>query len=192
MCRIITSYPRPHMAPKRDFTYAPPPMMAAPHWAEREAQGTHASVPPNHFPSISSLQDALPQQVPLRQPTTDPSATPPPPPRPECLIVGLFALRLTQHVIMYLDPYAGSDAHLRWLEAFLRPYDTSYALAKLKDPRSIEDYVRVYPGIVRSMIKQPNYRRVFMAMDPGKKVDGREWSDGAYSDVEGRRGHAFY
>ncbi|KAF2452210.1 hypothetical protein P171DRAFT_347218 [Karstenula rhodostoma CBS 690.94] len=124
---------------------------------------------------MSPLQNALPQQVPFNQPTSASSTAPPP--RPQYLIIGLFALRLTQHLIMYLNPYAGSDTALRWLDAVLRSYDTRYALAKLKDRRSIEDYVRVYPGIVRSMIRQPKYRSVFMGMNPNQNVEGRELSD---------------
>ncbi|KAL5392296.1 hypothetical protein DPSP01_000811 [Paraphaeosphaeria sporulosa] len=173
-----TQYPGPHMAPEQNFTYAPPPMMGSQRM-ESGAQGIRGSARASHFPSMSSLHDALPHQAPLRQPTPAPAHGPPP--RPEYLIVGLFALRLTQHLIMRLDPYAGIDAALRWLEAFLRSYDASFDLAKLKDPRSIEDYVRMYPGIVRSMIKQPKYRRVFMDMDPDKKIEGRDLSDGEYA-----------
>ncbi|KAL5401232.1 hypothetical protein PMIN03_011686 [Paraphaeosphaeria minitans] len=176
-------YPGPHMGPDQDFTYGPPPMIPTQH-TDRGLPGTHGPVPANHFPSMSSLYDALPQEAPPRQPTPAPFTGPPP--RPEYLIVGLFALRLTHHLILCLDPYAGSDAAVHWLEAFLRSYHTSFALAKLKDPRSIEDYVRMYPVIVRSMIKQPKYRKVFMDMDPGKKVEGRELSDGEYSDARGR------
>jgi len=148
-------------------THAPPPMTT------NQSMGggprsTYESA--GHFPSASSSHHIVPQHT--------ASQSSEPPPRPDYLIVGLFALRITRHVILQLDPYPGSDAALRWLENFLQAYHASYALAKIKDPRMIEQYVQDYPSIVRRMIKQPRYRRVFMDMNPDKKETQRELNDG--------------
>ncbi|KAF1967228.1 hypothetical protein BU23DRAFT_403826, partial [Bimuria novae-zelandiae CBS 107.79] len=100
------------------------------------------------------------------------------PQRPEYLIVGLFALRITKTLIQQLDPYEGRHSDLRWIDNFLRPYHPDNALAKLTDARVVDEYVSEYPPMVRRMIKQPRYRKVFMEMNPDKKVTHRELSDG--------------
>jgi hypothetical protein len=121
---------------------------------------------------MSSLSDALPQHA-HQQQNTQTS----PPSRPEYLVIGLFALRITKRLVQQLDPYDGHGADLNWLKRFLQPYRAEHALAKLTDARAIDDYVRNYPAMVRRMIKQPRYRRVFMDMNPDKKVTDRELSD---------------
>lgn len=166
------------MAPQQHFAPAPTPV-TGPQRMDSRPQGTFGPGPANAFPTMASLHDALPQQPPPRVPTPFPSTHRPP--RPEYLIVGLFALRLTQHVLLHLDAYPGRDIALRWLESFLAPYAAHFALAKLRDPRTIDEYVRVYPGIVRCMIKQPKYRRVFMDMDPDRQVEGRDMDDGEFA-----------
>lgn len=160
---------RTHMyaAPGQEPIYAATPMMSNQR-VDSGLRSVHQSA--NQFPSMASLQNALPQQTASHPPT--------PPPRPEFLVIGLFALRITRRVILQLDPYPGSDMDLRWLENFIQAYHPSYTLAKLKDPRTIEDYVQQYPGLVRRMIKQPRYRRVFMDMNPVEGVGQRDMTNG--------------
>ncbi|KAL1593152.1 hypothetical protein SLS60_010759 [Paraconiothyrium brasiliense] len=171
-----SQYPEPHIPPGQNFAHAPPSMTNCNPHMGGEPQGTNGSA--SQFPSMSSLQHALPQHTPL--PSIE---TGTPPPRPEYLIIGLFALRITRRLILYLDPYQGSDFDIRWLDSFLQPYPPSYALAKLTDPRTIEEYVQKYPSIVRTMIKQPRYRRVFMDMNPERKETQRELSDEELSAI---------
>ncbi|KAJ4305913.1 hypothetical protein N0V90_001446 [Kalmusia sp. IMI 367209] len=99
------------------------------------------------------------------------------PQRPDFLVVGLFALRLTKRLVHQLDPYEGRESDLHWLTNFLRPYHEDYALARLKDPVVIDNYTAEYPRTVKRVIKQPKYRKVFMEMNPEKKVTHRELSD---------------
>lgn len=155
----------------------PPTYAATPAYPTPPNVGTHAAphLPPQaagQFPSMSSLSDALPQHA-HQQQNTQTS----PPSRPEYLVIGLFALRITKRLVQQLDPYDGHGADLNWLKRFLQPYRAEHALAKLTDARAIDDYVRNYPAMVRRMIKQPRYRRVFMDMNPDKKITDRELSD---------------
>ncbi|KAJ4351423.1 uncharacterized protein N0V89_006765 [Didymosphaeria variabile] len=183
-----SQHPGPHIPPAQNFTHTPPPTTST-----QRMGGAPQSIPgpAPQFPSLSSLQDALPPHTP--PPSTAPSG---PSSRPSYLIIGLFALRLTRQLILRLDPYPSRDLDLHWLDAFLTPYPSIYALAKLTDPRTIEAYVQAYPRIVRTMIKQPRYRRVFMDMNPDKGTDRKgmgtatagEMTEGEYIQYKSRKG----
>ncbi|CAN9122589.1 unnamed protein product [Alternaria alternata] len=89
----------------------------------------------------------------------------PPIPAPEFLIIGLFALRLTERLIVSLDYYPGRDADIIWLVNFLAPYPNDYKLAKISGSRR-DDYLAMYQNIVSRMKKQPKYPMRFMQMNP--------------------------
>jgi hypothetical protein len=118
----------------------------------------------------------------VRNPNTSPTAPPParssqshPPaqPRPEFLIIGLFALRLAKRLIEGLENYSSRDADVAWLTNFLAPYPTEFALAKISGPRK-DDYIAVYQDIVSRMKKQPRYPMRFMQMNPDRTMQMRQ------------------
>lgn len=141
---------------------------------QQPSQSTHARASTHStFPSMSSLAGALPRHTrPREREQLDR------PQRPQFLVVGLFALRITRSLIQHLDGYKTLGSDLGWLEGFLQPYRADEALARLSDPGTIEEYVREYPALVRRMIKQPGYRRIFMEMAPRAEVTERELTDG--------------
>jgi hypothetical protein len=94
------------------------------------------------------------------------------PPDPEFLIIGLFALRLTERLIESLENYPGRDADMAWIANFLAPYSSEYALAKISGPRK-EDYLSTYQDIVSRMKKQPRYPMRFMQMNPDRSIQQR-------------------
>ncbi|KAH4215804.1 hypothetical protein HBH69_221310 [Parastagonospora nodorum] len=90
-----------------------------------------------------------------------------PPNEAEFLIIGLFALRLTQRMIDGLADYAGRDADRAWLTDFLAPYPRELALAKVSGCRKNE-YIANYQDIVSRMKRQPRYPMRFMQMNPDR------------------------
>lgn len=116
----------------------------------------------NHRPVLSPLPDIV--RVPSAPPhvTRRPS---PPAPAVHFLIVGLFALRLTWHLIERLEGYAERNADIVWLTNFLAPFDHADALAKISGSRK-DDYVATYQNIVRRMKRQPKYPIRFIQMNP--------------------------
>ena len=116
----------------------------------------------------------------------------PPISAPEFLIIGLFALRLTERLILSLDYYPGRDADIIWLVNFLAPYPNDYKLAKISGSRR-DDYLAMYQNIVSRMKKQPKYPVRFMQMNPdpsmqqarrGREMDRpREMTDGKQNGV---------
>lgn len=110
-------------------------------------------------------------------PPTPATGTPRDPalPKPDFLIVGLFALRLTQGMLLSLPAYSHRAADLNWLSAFLSPYDPAYDLARISGSARA-DFLATYPRIVSRMKKQDKFPVRFMAMKP--MVRGR---DGARS-----------
>ncbi|KAH8641608.1 hypothetical protein IG631_04549 [Alternaria alternata] len=101
----------------------------------------------------------------------------PPIPAPEFLIIGVFALRLTERLILSLDYYPGRDADIIWLVNFLAPYPNDYKLAKISGSRR-DDYLAMYQNIVSRMKKQPKYPVRFIQMNPDPSMQqarrGRE------------------
>ncbi|RYO59768.1 hypothetical protein AA0113_g7535 [Alternaria arborescens] len=107
---------------------------------------------------------------PARRPTPPISA-------PEFLIIGLFALRFTERLIVSLDYYPGRDADIIWLVNFLAPYPNDYKLAKISGSHR-DDYLAMYQNIVSRMKRQPKYPVRFMQMNPDPSMQqarqGRE------------------
>ncbi|KAL6708585.1 hypothetical protein ACN47E_002566 [Coniothyrium glycines] len=120
--------------------------------------------PPTPLPNIYR---SLPPQ---------PSPNVAPPPVPEFLVIGLFALRLTKHLIEGLERYTERDADLMWLADFLAPYPTEYALAKVSGRRR-DEYLDVYEGIFSRMKKQPRFPIRFMQLNPDRSMQRHEASD---------------
>lgn len=126
-----------------------------------------------------------------RSQSTDPisrdlqSKAPPPepvPPRADFLIIGLFALRLTQRMLDYLPHYPQRGADLTWLRYFLSHYDPAYDLAKISGGPK-RDYLDMYPQVVSRMKRQDKFRVRFMSINPtlrerGIELGMRRMSDG--------------
>jgi hypothetical protein len=84
---------------------------------------------------------------------------------PDFLIIGLFALRLTQRMITSLPDYAHRASDLNWLSDFLSPYDSTYDLAKITGGMRA-DFLDSYPKIMSRMKRQDRFPMRFMAMNP--------------------------
>jgi hypothetical protein len=125
-----------------------------------------------------SSRRSPPPDIAQRFPTAPPARGSFPPQRdPEFLIVGLFALRLTKHLIGGLEHYFGRDADMAWLANFLAPFPHDFALAKISGHRK-QDYETSYQNIVARMKRQSRYPMRFMQLNPDKSMkrqhEGRE------------------
>ncbi|KAJ4987669.1 hypothetical protein SVAN01_06836 [Stagonosporopsis vannaccii] len=116
---------------------------------------------PDVHPAWAQSRPSQPSQV-LPSSNQDQHA-PPLLPKPDFLIVGLFALRLTRRLIHCLEPYPERASDIEWLDNFLSPYHTSYDLAKVTDPIK-KAYLQTYPHIVARMKAQRRYPLHFMAL----------------------------
>lgn len=123
----------------------------------------------HHDRHLEAMQrnSSTPYPPPDVHPTPAPPPTEPPSARPDFLVIGLFALRLTKRLIEGLEYYPGRDADIGWLDTFLSAYHHHYALAKISGARQ-EDYLRLYPEIVSRMKRQPRYPMRFMQIDPAR------------------------
>lgn len=116
------------------------------------------------------------------------SRTQPPLPRPDFLIIGLFALRLTKRLIETLDYYPERDVDLTWLTNFLQPYRFDYDLAKISGTLK-HQYLEMYPEIISRMRRQPRYPLCFMQVNPvapdrqGRTRNQSAITDGAYNSI---------
>jgi hypothetical protein len=86
-------------------------------------------------------------------------------PSPDFLIIGLFALRLTQRMITSLPDYTHRASGLNWLSDFVSLYDPAYDLAKITGGMRA-DFLDNYPRIVSRMKRQDRFPMRFMAMNP--------------------------
>lgn len=115
----------------------------------------------NHLAADHGYRQFSQQQTPPQLPLT--------PTPPEFLIIGLFALRLTEELIRRLEPYPERDTDIHWLHNFLSPFHRDYALAKISGRRK-DDYIATYHGVVSRMKKQPRYPMQFMQMNPDQTM----------------------
>ncbi|KAF2686739.1 hypothetical protein K458DRAFT_416093 [Lentithecium fluviatile CBS 122367] len=164
-----------------------PPEHDAHRYRARSASVANAEL---HFNHPSSSYDPIPQYftqprpVDAHQPglSSQQQAPPPQPKRPDFLIIGLFALRLTKKLIRSLDRYPERDDDVAWINRFLRPYTRRDALGRITGDR-IEDYVTMYPAIIARFIRQPRYPVAFMEMNPDKRTMDRALTDEECMDI---------
>ncbi|USP78096.1 hypothetical protein yc1106_05370 [Curvularia clavata] len=119
-------------------------------------------------PNLSPLPDI--GRAPSAPPRFPPrSSSPPLPPTPGFIIIGLFALSLTKQLIESLEYYPCRDADIIWLVNFLAPFSSNDALAKISG-RQKDEYTHMYPIIVSRMKKQPRFPIRFMQMNPDRSL----------------------
>jgi hypothetical protein len=124
--------------------------------------------------NASSRRTPPPDVVHSSQVTSPPHPRPPSP-HPEFLIIGLFALRLTERLIQGLEYYPRRDDDILWLDNFLAPYPFEFALAKVSGAKK-EDYIATYQEIVSRMKRQPRYPLRFMQMNPDQSMRHQQGS----------------
>ncbi|KAH7068014.1 hypothetical protein BKA63DRAFT_104106 [Paraphoma chrysanthemicola] len=148
----------------------------------------HSFQPSRRTPPPDVIRDAnaLPPSGGASRQSSAPAVPPvqPAPSNPEFLIVGLFSLRLTKHLIEGLDYYSGRDADIAWIANFLAAYPSDYALAKISGPRK-DDYMAMYQDIVSRMKRQPRFPMRFMQMNPDRSIQLR-MAQGGMSRNESR------
>lgn len=101
-------------------------------------------------------------------------------PRPDFLIVALFALRLARRLILTLESYERRDDDLAWLESFLSQFPSDCDLARIRGDR-IDEYCSIYPAVIQRFVKQPKYPMKFMQMNPDRMITHRALSNGEFS-----------
>lgn len=170
----------PHQSAAMRDLYPPPDVVPYARTSRNAAPPLAASTsvyPPPDISSPSSQthpQNHRSQRVdPTPSPRPRSSAAPPAPspPRADFLIIGLFALRLTQRMLVSLPDFAHRAADLGWLGDFLSPYDPAYDLAKISGSMK-EDFLDNYPKIVSTMKRQDGFPVRFMALNPLVRESG--------------------
>lgn len=96
--------------------------------------------------------------------------------RPEFIIIGLFGLRIAREFLTHRDAHPERNTDIAWINNFLQPYPSYFALDKIKDCR-MDDYAFTYPKIASRFTRQPKYRRLFERMNPDRRIVHRKLTD---------------